>query len=245
LARIAAGDHPRIRLDDGDTVIFSSRIIPGNERPIGRLVNQFVRAGVEVMTEKDHFVHVSGHPARDELVRMYELVRPRIAVPLHGEARHMAEQARLARSCGVPEPVVIENGAVLRLAPGPARLTARVPAGRLAVDGARLMEADSDVLRERRRMAFNGGAVATLAMDGEGRLRAAPQLSVLGLLDPEEERDVVEAAEAAIREAVERLPDGDKADDEAVREAARRAVRRALGAALGHKPVTEVHVVRV
>ncbi len=245
LSRIAAGEHPRVRLEKGDVVIFSSRLIPGNEPAIGRLTSQFVRAGIEVLSEKDHFVHVSGHPARDELARMYRLVRPRIAVPVHGEALHLTEQARLARACQVPEAVVVENGQLLRLAPGGPEIVAEVPSGRLAFDGVRLLEMDAEVLRDRRRMIFNGGAVATLAMDCQGRLVSEPQVSVLGLVDSKEETDILVAAAAAVRVAVEALSPGERADDETVREAARRAVRRAVNMAFGRRPVTVVHLLRL
>jgi ribonuclease J len=220
-------------------------MIPGNEPAIGRLTSQFVRAGIEVLSEKDHFVHVSGHPARDELARMYRLVRPRIAVPVHGEALHLTEQARLAKACQVPEAVVVENGQLLRLAPGGPEIVAEVPSGRLAFDGVRLLEMDAEVLRDRRRMIFNGGAVATLAMDCQGRLVGEPQVSVLGLVDSKEETDILVAAAAAVRVAVEALSPGERADDETVREAARRAVRRAVNMAFGRRPVTVVHLLRL
>ena len=118
LARIARDDHPNIVLETGDVVIFSSRIIPGNEKAINRLQNALVRLGIEIVTEEDHFVHVSGHPARDELVRMYQMVRPQIAVPVHGEARHLIAHAELAGECQVPQPLVIQNGDMVRLARG-------------------------------------------------------------------------------------------------------------------------------
>jgi ribonuclease J len=245
LSRIAAGEHPNVRLERGDAVIFSSRLIPGNEDSIARLTAQLVRAGIEVLTEMDHFVHVSGHPARDELARMYRLVRPRIVVPVHGEALHLTEQARFAKACQVPEAVVVENGQLLRLAPGAPEIVAEVPSGRLASDGVRLLEMEANVLRDRRRMIFNGGAVATLAMDRQGRLMGEPQVSVLGLVDSEEETDILAAAAAAVRVAVEALSPGERADDEAVREAARRAVRRALNMVFGRRPVTVVHLLRL
>ncbi len=118
LARIARDDHPNVELEPGDVVIFSSRIIPGNEKSIGRLQNALARLGVEIVTEQDHFVHVSGHPARDELVRMYQMVRPQIAIPVHGEARHLLAHAQLAGECQVPQPLIIENGDMVRLGSG-------------------------------------------------------------------------------------------------------------------------------
>src|SRR5205085_3216610 len=135
LTRIAREDHPHIVLETGDVVIFSSRIIPGNEKSINRLQNALVRLGVEIITEEDHFVHVSGHPARDELVRMYQMVRPRIAVPVHGEARHLIAHAELASECQVQQPLVIQNGDMVRLAPSGASVVDEVPVGRLASDG--------------------------------------------------------------------------------------------------------------
>ena len=117
-------------LETGDVVIFSSRIIPGNEKAINRLQNALVRLGVEIVTEEDHFVHVSGHPARDELVRMYQMVRPQIAVPVHGEARHLIAHAELAGECQVHQPLVIQNGDMVRLAREPApRVIDEVPVG--------------------------------------------------------------------------------------------------------------------
>ncbi len=245
LARIVAGTHPHIVLEPGDAAIFSSRVIPGNERAIYRLQNQLVRQGVEVVTEKDHFVHVSGHPARDELTRMYQWVRPRIAVPVHGEARHLAAHAELARECQVSQQIVPANGRVIRLAPGPAEAVAEVPAGRLALDGSVVRPIDSPVLRDRHRLMYNGSAVATVVVDAKGALAAAPKISARGILDPEADQEALEQVAKAVRDAVEALPKGERRDDAAVGEAARRAVRRSVVALRGHKPLTEVHVVRI
>ena len=170
LARIAAGSHPRIALDEGDVVIFSARKIPGNERAIGRLQDTLVHRGVEVITESDHFVHVSGHPARDELVDMYQWIRPEIAVPVHGERRHLHEHRRLARRCQTPQSIVAINGEIVRLAPGPAAIVETVHSGRLAVEGENLLPVDGPVIRERRRLMENGAAVATVVVDAKGEL---------------------------------------------------------------------------
>src|SRR5208282_5893896 len=165
LARIASGEHPNVSLGSGDTVIFSSRIIPGNELTIFEIQNKLARLGVEVLTERDHFVHVSGHPARDELAQMYRWVRPRIAVPVHGELRHMTEHARLARSLQVPEAVVIENGQMLRLAPGRAEIVDETPAGRVHLDGKVLVEEGLGHARERRALSFAGVIAVTIVLD--------------------------------------------------------------------------------
>jgi ribonuclease J len=231
-------------------VLFSSRVIPGNEKAIYRLQNQLVRRGVEVVTDRDAPIHVSGHPARDELTEMYQLVRPRIAIPVHGEARHLREHAALARTCQVSQALANENGAMVRLAPGPAEVVEHVSTGRLGVDGMtdgtpRLVPVDGEMLRNRRRMVFNGSAVATVVMDGAGRLMGDPQLTALGLLDAVHEAEHHDAVVRAVRAALNDLPQGARRDDGAVREAARRAVRRTLKDLLGHKPVTDVHLVRV
>jgi ribonuclease J len=245
LARIAKEEHPNVTLEKGDTVIFSSRIIPGNERSIGELQNALVRLGVEILTERDHFVHVSGHPARDELISMYQWVRPQIAIPVHGELRHLAAHARLAESCQVSQALVIENGHVVRLAPGPAGTIDHAPVGRLGLDGKAIIPLDGTVMRTRHRTVWNGAAVATLVLDKAGRFKADPQVTVHGLLDPELDADHLDEVTAAVRAAVTALASDDRGDDDAVREAARIALRRTLHASRGKKPVTDIHVVRV
>ncbi|MDE3115255.1 MAG: ribonuclease J [Pseudomonadota bacterium] len=236
LSRIASGDHPNVKLGPGDSVIFSSRIIPGNELGIFALHNRLCALGVEVLTEQDHFVHVSGHPYKDELAQMYRWVRPRIAVPVHGELRHMAEHARLARSLQVPEAVTIENGQMLRLAPGRAEIIDEVPAGRIYLDGSVLVDESADHGRERRAMGFAGLIAVTLVVDQRGRIAGEPALFLEGIPD---------AVHVPIRAAVEaatRRYNPKKGDEEALRENVRRAARRAALDAWGKKPVTRVEI---
>jgi ribonuclease J len=245
LARIAEDDHPEIVLEEGDTVIFSSRVIPGNERAIGRLQNRLAGLGIELITDHDHFVHVSGHPAQDELTRMYQMVRPRIAVPVHGETRHLLAQARIAEQCQVPQAIVTKNGEMVKLAPGPGAVIGEVPTGRLVVDGTRLLPAASEALRSRQRMTFNGAALATIVVDAEGRLRAPPQVTVQGLGEPEQDAALTEELRQKVEQALNELGPRERRDDAALREAARLAVRRSLRAWHGKKPVTEIHLVRI
>ncbi len=183
LARIAADDHPDISLAEGDTVIFSSREIPGNERAIGRLRNQLARLNVEVINERDAFVHVSGHPAREELQQLYDWVKPPVLIPIHGEARHLIEHCKFGRENGIPVTAMAENGEMLRLAPGEPKILAQVQSGRYAVDGRRLVPVEGDVVRARRRMTFSGVAVATVVLDEDGELIKTPQLSAPGIVD--------------------------------------------------------------
>lgn len=242
LTRVALDSHPRVALGEGDTVVYSSRVIPGNERSIGNVQDALVRRGVRLMTPDDHLVHVSGHPARDELRRLYRLVKPRYAVPVHGEWRHLAAHADLAREAG-SEPLLLEDGDVLNLAPGEAEVVDSAVTGRLAVDGNRLVPLGGGVMNARRRMLFNGVAVASLAIDGQGRLAGRPRLSMPGLFerdDPEADRVAGEMAEA-----IHDLPTALRRDDDALTDAARAALRRALGKRLQKRPLVEVHVLRI
>jgi ribonuclease J len=239
LSRIAAGDHPTVSLGPGDSVIFSSRIIPGNELGIHALHNKLAALGVEVLTVEDHFVHVSGHPAREELAEMYRWVRPRIAVPVHGELRHMAEHARLARSLQVAQAVVLENGHMLRLAPGRAEIVDEVPSGRLHLDGRVRVDAGAGYARSRRALAFAGFIGITLALDQKGRPAGEPSFFLEG---------IPESVHAPVREAVAetlRRYNPKKRDEEELQEQVRRAARRAASEAWGKKPVTRVEVVWV
>ena len=245
LARIARDDHPHIVLEEGDAVIFSSRIIPGNEKAIGRLQSALARLGTEIVTETDHFVHVSGHPARDELAHMYQLVRPQIAIPVHGEARHLIAHARLAAECQVPQPLVIENGDMVRIGPGGAAIVDEVPVGRLASDGKTLLPLGGEALKERRRVTLNGSAVATVVLDRQGRLAAPPTVSVIGLVESDAAAAAMPYLHAAVERGLDELPPGQVRDDDAVRDAARRALRRVLNERFGKRPLIEIHLVRI
>ncbi|WP_424813987.1 ribonuclease J [Roseococcus sp. YIM B11640] len=242
LAKIAADTHPNLSLGEGDTVIFSSRMIPGNERLILHVQDELTRRGCKVMTADDHAVHVSGHPARDELRRLYSLVKPKYSVPVHGEWRHLSEHAGLARECG-SHPVLIEDGDILRLAPGKVDVVDSAPVGRLAVDGSRLLPLEGAVMGARKRMLFNGVVVASLAVDEGGRVVGRPRVSAPGLFDsegPEPEQIADELARS-----LGDLPKGLRKEDEALTEAARAALRKAIGRRVRKRPNVEVHLLRV
>jgi ribonuclease J len=242
LARVAMDTHPRVALGEGDTVIFSSRVIPGNERPIGTMQDLLVRRGATVMTDADHLVHVSGHPARDELRRMYRLVRPKYAVPVHGEWRHLAAHAELARAAGA-EPVLIEDGDLLALTQGRPEVIDSAPVGRLVLDGNRLVPFEGGVMAARRRMLFNGVVIGTAAIDGEGRVRGRPRVSAPGLFDPEDPEALRVAADFAA--GLAELPAAVRRDPAQREEAARSALRRALGRRFAKRPLVELHLVEV
>jgi ribonuclease J len=242
LARIASDTHPRVELGEGDTVVFSSRIIPGNERSIGTVQDNLVRRGVRLMTDADHMTHVSGHPARDELRRLYRLIRPRFTVPVHGEWRHLSAHAALAREAGL-KAVMLEDGDILGLAPGAPGVVDSAPVGRLVLDGNRLVPLLGTVLGARRRMLYNGVVIASVAMDESGRVRGAARLSAPGLLeadDPESGRCAQEFVEA-----IEELPAGVRRDDASLIEAGKAVLRRTLGKRLQKRPMVDVHVLRI
>jgi ribonuclease J len=242
LARISADEHANVVLESGDAVLFSSRDIPGNEREIHAMQDRLARRGCVIITGKDAPIHVSGHPARDELRQLYAWVRPAHSIPMHGESRHLIEHAAYARLLGVPHSHVVTNGHALKLAPGAPEIVGEVPVGRLGLDGNRLVPVSEDLLAPRRRAAFSGSAFVTIVIDRKGRLVADPQVSLQGVAgDPREEREAI----AAALEAVERVcarPRG-RRDAPAAEEDIRRAVRRAINGITGKKPVTEVHVV--
>lgn len=238
LPRIAAGEHA-VKLGPGDTVIFSSRIIPGNELGIFELHNKLAALGVEVLSAEDHFVHVSGHPARGELAEMYRWIRPKIAVPVHGELRHMHAHARLAKSLQVSQAVLIENGHMLRLAPGKAQVIDETPSGRVHLDGQVLVAEGLGLARVRRSLSFAGMIAITLVLDGKGRVAGDAAIILEGIPEP-----VHEAVRQAVDEASRRY--NPKKDSEAdLREKVRRAARGAAEDAWGKKPITRVEVVVV
>ena len=240
LARIADNNHPNVSLGKGDAVIFSSRVIPGNDLAIHELHNKLSLLGVEVLSADDHFVHVSGHPCRDELAQMYRWTRPQIAIPVHGEPRHLAEHARLARSLQVPQAIVPENGQLIRLAPGRAGVIDEVPSGRVHMDGRVLIEEGMGLARHRRALSFAGMIAITVVLDGKGRLAADPVVIADGIPDP-----VQDAVRNALAEPIRRHNPRRDGDGHDLKESLRRAARRAAEDAWGKKPVTKVEVVQI
>jgi ribonuclease J len=246
LARIARDDHRDLALGVGDTVIFSSKIIPGNERDIFTLINDLVDLGVRVITEKDAFTHVSGHPNRDELQRMYEWVRPSYSIPVHGEARHLEEHAKFALELGLRGAVAPRNGDMIRLAPGEPEIVEEVPSGRWMLDGDLLLPEGSGPLRERRKLSFAGLVAVALAIDEHGAVAAPPAVSIIGA--PREAPSVEDVAGAVAEKAEAAfllLAKAKRLDDEAVDLAVTRAVRNEMIALWGKRPGVCVLIQRV
>lgn len=246
LARIANDDHPEITLNRGDSVIFSSRTIPGNEKAVGAIINGLVMQGVEVITDRDQLVHVSGHPRRDELRDMISWTRPQLLIPVHGEALHLNEHAKLARAAGVPRVLVCRNGDLVKLGPGDPGIIGQVPAGRLYKDGTILEDSKSRAVVERRRMAFSGCAFVAIVMTEQGELADDPAVELVGI--PEKNKagepfdDIVFDA---VVSTVEGLPKARRRDADALAESVRRAVRSVINEHWGKKPPCLVHVLTV
>jgi ribonuclease J len=242
LARIAEEEHPEISLDKGDMIIFSSRTIPGNEKAVGRIQNGLARNGCEIVTDGEALVHVSGHPRRDELRQMYRWMRPKIAVPMHGEARHLKAQAELAREMGVKTTFTLTDGEILRLAPEPAVID-DAPVGRLFRDGRLLVSESDGPVRERRKLSIVGVVVVSLVVSRKGALIGEP-LAVLDGVPAENALGdsmldiVLDAVEGTMRS----IPEKHRKNPESLAESVRRSVRAAVNEAWGKKPICKVLV---
>ena len=248
LSRIADGTHPHVKLGQGDACVFSSRVIPGNEVPIRNLQNNLADRGVRLYTERDHpGIHVSGHPCRDELKRMYQWARPQIAVPTHGERRHLLEHAALAKDLQTPFAVAPRNGDMVRLAPGAPSIIDEVPAGRLYVDGGMVTPENGDALRERRHVAFNGLLTVSVALDGRSRLVSGPQVRAVGLPGDLEDslEDLLDELARDAEDGLKRLSAEERDDDSAVESAVARILKKGAFRIWERRPVVEVIVLRI
>lgn len=238
LARMAADVH-QIKLEAGDTVVFSSKQIPGNEVAIGRIMNQLAAKDVLTVTEKQAHIHVSGHPGQPELAALYGWLRPKLIVPVHGEIRHMHEQARFALERGVPDALVQENGDLVRLAPGAARIVERVRSGRLLLDGDVILPADGETINERRKLALNGQiSVAVVLSDGKFVDSA---IHYRGMPVEDDRETFIEE----LNEAAEQAATGKARDRDALKEAIRLGVRRVATDWTGKKPITDVLIMDI
>jgi ribonuclease J len=245
LARMAADEHPEVALSHGDRVIFSSRPIPGNEKAIGRVINGLIGQGVEVITDRTHLVHVSGHPRQDELRDMIGWVKPKTLIPVHGEPLHLHEHAALARKLGVPA-LTCRNGDLIRLAPGAPEIIDEVPSGRLYKDGSLLISAEARTVADRKRLSYSGMVMVSLVLNDKGVMLANPEVELIGVPDNSAGGEpMAEVAYTAVVETFETLPKPRRRDPDSVEEAIRRGVRAAVGERWGKKPNVTVHVLIV
>lgn len=246
LARVASDEHPDISLASGDRVIFSSRTIPGNEKEVGSIMNNLARRGIEVITDRHGLVHVSGHPRRDELALMYEWTRPQALIPAHGEAVHLTEHARFARSKGIETVVTAFNGTVVRLAPGRVEAIGDAPSGRLYKDGDVIIGAQDKTIPERRKLSFAGVVTVAIALDKRGDLAGDPAIDAIGLPSRGKRgEDMLDAIADTISEVLRSLPAAKRRDSDLVENAVEKAIRGAVQQAWGKKPACAVLVVEV
>jgi ribonuclease J len=238
LARIAEGNHP-VKLEEGDTVIFSSKQIPGNEIAIGIIMNKLARQNILTVTEKQAHVHVSGHPGKPELAALYDWVRPEILVPVHGERRHMAEQSRFGKAHGIPKTITQSNGDVIRLAPNGPQMIGRERTGRLILDGETIIAADGATINERRRLSWYGLISVAIALDGDDSMLGEPQIRLHGIPIEADIEDFLDEASDAATKAVR----DNKGDYDKLRETVRLAVRRVATGWTGKKPIVDVIIV--
>ncbi len=246
LSRIAQDDHPDVTLGRGDTVIFSSRTIPGNEKEVGRVINGLIDQGITVITDRTHLVHVSGHPRRAELEDLLGWVKPQILVPAHGEALHLSEHAALGRKLGIRHVVQCRNGDLVQLAPGDPGIIDGLPSGRMFKDGKLLLAADSTTIQERRRLSFGGMVSVALAVTEKGTLAADPEIELQGIPEQAPNGELLaDLAYNAALDTFENMPKQRRRDPDTVAEAVRRAVRASIAMHWGKKPVCHVHVLTV
>jgi len=248
LSRIARGDHRNVTLREDDTVIFSSRLIPGNESSVYALQNSLAEQGIRIITPRmvQEPIHVSGHPCRDELRRMYQWVRPRVAIPVHGERRHIVEHAAYAKSLQVKAALTPRNGSLIRLAPGEPEIIDEVPAGRLMLDGSRLVPEAAEGLIERRRLSIVGVILATLCLDSAGDVVDGPVIAVKGLSETDGRiaDESLEPLDEAAARALGGIKRRDRSDDEVIEKVVGRALRKACEVEFGIRPLIEVIVLR-
>ncbi|MSP68046.1 MAG: ribonuclease J, partial [Alphaproteobacteria bacterium] len=244
MTRVASRNHPSVALDPGDVVIYSSKMIPGNERKIQAVQNDLVRQGVRVVTDKERAVHASGHPTRPELARMYGWLKPQMMVPIHGDTRHLQEHGAFAVAHGIARTLVVESGTMLRFGAEGPEIVDHVPSGRMAVDGLDFVNPDGEIVRARRRLMEHGSAFVVVVLDARGRLKGIPRLSSHGVIEAED-TEARDAILAAIVREIKALPAFVLEDDDHIREAATRALRKTLKALRDKRPVVDVQIIRI
>ena len=245
MARIASASHESISLDAGDTVIYSSRQIPGNENAIARVQDMLIRRKINLVTDQDAPVHVSGHPSRDELIEMYGLVRPKIAIPVHGTARHLLAHAVLAKDCQVGQTILPDNGAMIRLSGDRAEIIDNVHTGALTSEKGKIIELQADMMRARRRMLWNGVVTVSVILNRSGKLCAVPSVAQSGLGDGDVASEYIAAASIAVEDAVDALGRLARRNDVSVEDVVSQSVRRLARSMFGLRPIAQVHIMRL
>lgn len=243
LSNLSYGVYRSLQLNKGDVVIFSSRVIPGNEQAIANIKNRFIAKGIEVVTDKDALTHVSGHANRNDMKRMYGFVRPKIAVPVHGEAAHLFEHAKLADECGISQTVIPKDGDVISFGADKAEVIGSVQSGLMVMDGRKIIPVNADVLKKRRRMLEDGTVVATVVLDKKNAVVGSVQISATGLIDAQSPE--MSVLDEGIKAALSSLTPARLKDDGSVADAVKAAIRKTVMENHGRRPMVDVHLVRV
>lgn len=243
LSNLSYGVYRSLQLNKGDVVIFSSRVIPGNEQAIANIKNRFIAKGIEVVTDKDALTHVSGHANHNDMKRMYGFVRPKIAVPVHGEAAHLFEHAKLADECGISQTVIPKDGDVISFGADKAEVIGSVQSGLMAMDGRKIIPVNADVLKKRRRMLEDGTVVATVVLDKKNTVVGSVQISATGLIDAQSPE--MSVLDEGIKAALSSLTPARLKDDGSVADAVKAAIRKTVMENHGRRPMVDVHLVRV
>lgn len=243
LSNLSYGVYRSLQLNKDDVVIFSSRVIPGNEQAIANIKNRFIAKGIEVVTDKDALTHVSGHANRNDMKRMYGFVRPKIAVPVHGEAAHLFEHAKLADECGISQTVIPKDGDVISFGADKAEVIGSVQSGLMAMDGRKIIPVNADVLKKRRRMLEDGTVVATVVLDKKNAVVGSVQISATGLIDAQSPE--MSVLDEGIKAALSSLTPARLKDDGSVADAVKAAIRKTVMENHGRRPMVDVHLVRV
>ena len=241
LARIAENAHRHVSLAPGDKVIFSARTIPGNEIEVGTIKNNLLNQGVEIITDSDALVHVSGHPRKGELEQLYKILKPELLIPVHGEALHLETQAAFAKKCGIKQVLTLRNGEIIRISPGEAEVVDSVPSGILVKDGDLLYSPEDAGTNERRQLSFSGCAIGVITINRKGKLVESPQIVLIGI--PQKDQNDYFFEDIAIdglEEAIKSIPEKKRSDLDLVSEAARRGMRSAISKRWGKKPISKI-----
>ena len=245
MMRIATYVHPDVLIEKGDTVIFSSKIIPGNERKLYKLHNQLVRDGIEVISEESDFVHVSGHPNREDLNDMYDWVRPKAVIPVHGEHRHMKEHINFAKEKQIPYPIKVENGDIVKIYPGKKpEIYDKAPSGRLYVDGSVSVEEDSKSIKERKNISSNGYMEVTILVTPKGNIHKRPIISFKGLPVIKEE-EFIYGLEEEIEKTSKTFSLNNKKQEQNLIDALKISCRKYSKEKTGKKPFTNINIVQI
>ena len=245
LARIANGTHPDLHLEKGDNVIFSSRIIPGNEKKLYKIFNDLSKSEINVLSEENSMIHVSGHPAREDLKKMYNWAKPKILIPVHGEQRHMAEHINFAKEMGVKFPVKVNNGEIIRLAPGEPQVIDKVTSGRVYLDGKVLIDNDSPVLKERRNMAANGYMEITVLISKNGQIKNNPIITLKGIpLIEEDESEIEYDLEDVVMDTCKTFNLNNSKQEKNLIDTLKGNCRKLINDKSGKKPLVNINLVR-